>query len=376
MTSPIPPDWNEQISALPGAHILQTTCWAQIKAGVGWKALPRTWQIESTPGAAKPDAAAMILQRAIPIGGFAARLSVLYVPKGPMLNWADAALRSRVLDDLKAIAKKQHAIFIKIDPDVFLAYGALGAPEAADDPTGQSVRADLLRRGWIPSDEQIQFRNTMLIDLAPAEETLLANMKQKTRYNIRLAERKGVTIRRGSPADFPMLYRLYAETSLRDGFVIRDQGYYQSVWQTFLQAGHADFLLAEAEGETLAAVVLIHFADRAWYMYGMSSEKQREKMPNYLLQWEAMRTLKAGGVRWYDLWGAPDEFNERDSMWGVYRFKEGLGAQVARGLGAWDLPVQPLMYKLYTQTLPRLLDVMRKRGKEKTRQAHNQGGAQ
>ena len=362
--SSLPPNWNELVASQTNPHILQTREWAAIKTAYGWQASTQVWKTGS-----ELNGLALILRRSIPIGGFAARLNVLYIPKGPLLDWENAALRSRVLDDLKVIAKKQHAIFIKIDPDVYLGSGIPGTPEAAANPTGLALQTELLQRGWRPSEEQIQFRNTMLIDLGQSEADLLAQMKQKTRYNVRLAERRGVSVRFGTQADLPTLYQLYAQTSLRDGFVIREQAYYFKAWQTFLQAGSASILIAEAEGEILGAVILLRIKDRAWYMYGMSSENQRDKMPNYLLQWEAMRHLKACGVRWYDLWGAPDEFNESDSMWGVFRFKEGLGAKAAIGLGAWDLPVQPLLYKLYTQTLPRLLDWMRKRGKEQTRQS-------
>ena len=129
----------------------------------------------------------------------------------------------------------------------------------------------------------------------------------------------------------------------------------------------AEALIAEAEGKPLAALVIFHFAGRAWYMHGMSTQAQREKMPNYLLQWEAIRRLKRLGIETYDLWGAPDEFNESDPMWWVFRFKEGLGGQVVRHIGAWDLPLRPMLYRLYTHILPRLLDVMRRRGIERTR---------
>jgi len=101
----------------------------------------------------------------------------------------------------------------------------------------------------------------------------------------------------------------------------------------------------------------------------MSFEAHREKMPNYLLQWEAIRRAKARGCSVYDLWGAPDEFNESDSMWGVFHFKEGLGGKVIRTLGAWDYPGSLIWYKTYTQVIPRVLNVMRARGK-----AHTQKG--
>jgi lipid II:glycine glycyltransferase (peptidoglycan interpeptide bridge formation enzyme) len=377
-------EWNRLVAALPGAHVLQTAEWAQVKARLGWRPLFVTWDREQRysiskdrPPAGDPSAlaaAALILQRAIPVGGFAARLRILYAPKGPLLDWSDAPLRRRVLGDLHDLARKQGAFLLKIDPDVDLGVGIPGTPEAQENPAGVAVAADLGARGWRFSDEQIQFKNTVCLDLTTSEDDLLARMKQKTRYNIRLAERKGVTVRIGASADFSLLYRMYAETSVRDGFVIRDETYYRTVWQTFQKSPSASAsdplaepLIAEVTGEPVAAVFVFRFARRAWYIYGMSREAHREKMPNYLLQWEAMRRAKAAGCVAYDLWGAPDEFVESDPMWGVYRFKEGLGGEVVRRLGAWDLPVTPWLYRLYAQTLPKLLAVMRRRGKAETR---------
>ena len=161
---------------------------------------------------------------------------------------------------------------------------------------------------------------------------------------------------------------MYAETSLRDGFVIRDEGYYRQVWERFLHAGMLEPLVAEVAGQVVAGVMIFRFAGRAWYLFGMSREAQREKMPNYLLQWEAMRRARLAGCKVYDLWGAPDVFDETDGMWGVYRFKEGLGGQVLRTPGAWDFTARPLLYDLYTRLLPRLLDVLRRRGQDRTRQ--------
>ncbi len=360
--------WNACIAGLPGSHILQTWEWAALKARVGWRAWPQTWQDEG----GRVMAAAMVLQRPIPIGGLAARLSVLYAPRGPLLDWADAPLRRRVLADLAAWARRQGAIFLKIDPDVWL---DRGVPGAADDQpaAGQPVLADLKQSGWRFSADQIQFRNTVLIDLTPDLNALLANMKQKARYNLRLAERKGVTIRPAALADLPLLYRMYAETSARDGFVIREADYYLGLWTTMMQAGLGEPLLAEVDGQAVAGVVIFRFGGKAWYMHGMSLPAHREKMPNHLLQWEAMRRARAAGCHTYDLWGAPEVFDESDSLWGVYRFKEGLGGQVYRGLGAWDLPVRPGFYRLYTQILPRILNVMRRRGNARTRELVSAG---
>jgi lipid II:glycine glycyltransferase (peptidoglycan interpeptide bridge formation enzyme) len=127
-------------------------------------------------------------------------------------------------------------------------------------------------------------------------------------------------------------------------------------------------LIAEVEGEPVAAIFVFYFAGRAYYLYGMSREFHREKMPNYLLQWEAMRRARAAGCDAYDLWGAPDVFDEGDSMWGVFRFKEGLGGQVLRTLGAWDFTPRTFWYKLYSEILPRMLNLLRSRGKSRTKQ--------
>jgi lipid II:glycine glycyltransferase (peptidoglycan interpeptide bridge formation enzyme) len=222
--------------------------------------------------------------------------------------------------------------------------------------------------------DQIQFQNTVLIDLSAAEEEMLARMKPKTRYNIRLAEKKGVTVRTGTVDDLAMLYKMYAETSVRDGFVIRDENYYLTVWKLFMPPGangqpSAIPFIAEVDGQAVAAIFLFIFAGRAYYVYGMSRNLYREKMPTYLLQWEAMKIAKSNGCDAYDLWGAPEVFDESDSMWGVYRFKEGLGGEVIRTLGAYDFAPNKLWYKLYTEIVPRALDVMRSRGKEKTKQS-------
>jgi peptidoglycan pentaglycine glycine transferase (the first glycine) len=393
--------WNSLISNLPNPHFLQTYEWGQVKAKYGWSPLYVVWdekgnmKVETdvhrlSSFAFTPSAAALILKRQILRSGFAARLSILYSPKGPLLDWTNEPLRNRVLDDLQSFAKKRGAIFLKIDPDIVLGTGIPQSQEDVVDNTGQSVMAELKRRGWGYASDQIQFKNTVLIDLNPSEEELLARMKQKTRYNIRLAEKKGVSLRVGTLEDLGALYRMYAETSVRDGFVIRDEEYYKTVWQQFMAGNHSQFsnspvsshqslftgyelpsaepLIAEVDNEPVAAIFVFYFAGRAYYVYGMSRNVHREKMPAYLLQWEAMKRAKAKGCTVYDLWGAPETFDESDSLWGVYRFKEGLGGKVVRTLGAWDFAPNPLWYKMYSEIIPRLLDVMRARGKARTKQ--------
>lgn len=387
--------WNSVISHLANSHFLQTHEWGQVKAGYGWNPLYAVWTSDgkfSTFNETDPCslhvenciAATLILKRQILNKGFARQFSVLYAPKGPLLDWSNEPLRNRVLDDLQSFAKKRGAIFLKLDPDVVLATGVPGGQTEVHDTLGQAVKSDLKRRGWQYSSEQIQFRNTVHLDLTLPEEELLVRMKQKTRYNIRLAEKKGVVLRIGTSQDLSMLYRMYAETSLRDGFVIRDEAYYQTVWKSFMtnssftssndspitnyQLPFAEPLIAEVNNEPVAAIFVFYFAGQAYYVYGMSRNTHREKMPAYLLQWEAIKRAKALGCTVYDLWGAPEVFDERDSMWGVYRFKEGLGGKVVRTLGAWDFAPSQFWYKMYSEIMPRVLDVMRSRGQARTKQ--------
>jgi lipid II:glycine glycyltransferase (peptidoglycan interpeptide bridge formation enzyme) len=186
-------------------------------------------------------------------------------------------------------------------------------------------------------------------------------MKSKTRYNVRLAGRKGITVRPGDEADLPAFYRLMETTAERDRFAIHSQAYYEAAHRLFVPCGQGRLLLAEYKGQLLAGLVVLipgpGSGGTACYMYGASSDEHRNLMPTYLLQWEAMCWARQQGCRTYDLWGVPDEdeetlesqFLERsDGLWGVYRFKRGFGGRLVRTVGAWDLVYAPLRYRLYT----------------------------
>ena len=354
--------WNVALAELPTAHVLQTWEWGEFKSRYGWQPARYLWLDDD-----RPRAAASVLIRRLKHWPAA----VTYVPKGPALDYGDTALLEHVLARLENTARQERALFVKIDPDV-----------QADTAAGQAVVEILRHRGWRASAEQIQFRNTVCVDLTRSPDELLAAMKSKWRYNVRLAGRKGVTVRRGTSNDLPLLYQMYTETAARDGFVIRPEEYYHDAWAAFIEAGLAQPLIAElppASGglggvtEPVAMVLIFRFpstllrtsAGRAWYMYGASRATHREKMPNHLLQWEAMRWAREQGCTVYDMWGAPDVLDESDPLWGVYRFKRGFGGQFVRHIGAWDFPVSRLGYWLYTGVMPRVLAAMRRRHKQR-----------
>jgi lipid II:glycine glycyltransferase (peptidoglycan interpeptide bridge formation enzyme) len=344
------PEWDRALAGLPAAHVLQSWAWGEFKSRWGWTAERLLWLEDGAPAAA-----AQILARAIPYTPW----RFLYVTKGPALAYGNSGLAGRVLADLEEYSRRAGALFIKIDPDVARQYGepAEGCPP---EPAGQATLALLARRGWRFSPEQIQFRNTVWLDLSPTPDELLAGMKSKWRYNIRLAERKGVAIDAGTAAELPLFYRMYAETGARDGFLIRPESYYLDGWRQFIELGQAELLLARVGDEVVAGLILFFFGPTAWYMYGASTGQQRQLMPNYLLQWQALCRARARGCTRYDLWGAPDLFGEGDPMWGVYRFKQGFGGRVVQGLGAFDYPARPALYWAFVRALPRLRAVWRR----------------
>jgi peptidoglycan pentaglycine glycine transferase (the first glycine) len=349
--------WDRLLCQNLDGHLLQSWEWGQFKQRFGWKADYLSWQDDRE----QTRAAALVLKRSA-----LSHFSVLYCPRGPILDWSNESLRSSVLSDLAKVPESTGSIFIKIDPDIPLESGQPDPSFELLNPLGEQVILDMERLGWTCSDEQIQFKNSMYLDLRPSEDELLRGMKSKTRYNIRLAGRRGVTVRKGGEQDLDLLYRMYAATSLRDHFTIREQAYYQDAWGTFMKSGMAQPFIAEVDGEPVAAIIIFHYGRRAIYMYGMSLEIHREKMPNQLLQWEAIRWAKTMGYAIYDFWGAPDTFTEQDPMWGVYRFKSGFGAEVIRTPGAWDYVIRPTLYKVYNVILPKILSIMRKRGQSIT----------
>ena len=351
--------WNQTIATLPGANFLQTGEWAEVKAQVGWNREELTWHDED----GKLVAAAQLLVRSTRLMKFGPRVSIGYIPRGPLMDWTRQSLVERVIVDLEQSAREKGLVFLKIDPEVAVEQG--GFRNKGDQ---NAVQALLIEHGWRFSPEQIQFRNTMLLHLEGDESAWLTRMKQKTRYNLRLAQKSGVVVRIASAEDLPVLYIMLAETARRDGFIRRSAAYYLDVWSRFMKAGMAEGLIAEFADQPIAGLVMLFFGSRAWFVYGMSTGKHREKMPNYLLQWEAMRLAREKGCTSYDLWGAPDIPDETDPMFGVYRFKEGLGAELLCTIGAWDYPINPLLYRVYHYVIPRVLSVTRLIRKKKLMQ--------
>ncbi len=348
------PEWQKLLGDLGCNELLQTWAWGEIKSRWGWEPKRYVWLDHDTP-----VAACQLLQRTERRLGIS--VSILYAPRGPWVDWENHTRASRVLADLQAIGKQHGALFVKIDPALVTGTGIPDTEDAHENNRTAALLTQMQSAGWRYSPFQIQFKNSVILDLDRPEEDVLKSFKQKTRYNIRLAGRKNVTVRNGHVSDLELLYILYKNTASRDGFIIRPREYYLDTWQTLLDANLAQPLIAEVDGEPIAAVFTTRCGDTATYMYGMSSGKHREKMPTYVLQWDAMRWAQSEGCTRYDFWGAPDVFDETDSMWGVWRFKQGFRGTLVRTAGAWDLPIRTVGYHLYVKVMSRLLKLMQSR---------------
>ena len=317
-----PQAWDQFIEDHPDAHILQTSPWGELKSAFGWQ--PRYVQQGSL--------GALVLFRRLPLG-----LSIAYIPRGPIGSdncWDDFW---PVVDD---VCRKERAVFLRVEPNVW--------EPVPDDFSKTNLP------GFVQSDQTIQPPRTILIDLAKNEDEILMEMKSKTRYNIRLAARKDVVVRESD--DIETFHRMMLTTGERDEFGVHSRDYYQRAYDCFAPRGACVLLLAEYEGQPLAGLMAFAHGETAWYFYGASTDQERNRMPTYLLQWEAMRWAKAKGCLVYDLWGVPDQSQDQlenafldrsDGLWGVYRFKRGFGGELRRTVGAWDRVYQPALYKLY-----------------------------
>ncbi|HEY2981663.1 MAG TPA: peptidoglycan bridge formation glycyltransferase FemA/FemB family protein [Anaerolineales bacterium] len=316
-------EWRAFILAHPEIHLLQMAEWGELKSGFGWRAV-RLLTAET---------GVQLLLRKLPFG-----LTIAYLPK-PGLDPARWVRAETLRAEIDAVCRRNRAIFCKIELDCWQDESA--APPAYDAKS-------------LPSRQDIQPPRTILIDLRGSEDEILGRMKQKTRYNIKLAEKKDVSVRPWQ--DLAAFHDMLQATGRRDGFGVHSLAYYQRAYELFHPIGGCELLVAEYEGRPLAALMVFAHGRRAWYVYGASTDEERNRMPTYLLQWAAMRWAKARGCDEYDLWGVPDEDeptleagfeSRRDGLWGVYRFKRGFGGELKRAVQVLDRVYMPWLYRLY-----------------------------
>jgi len=308
-------EWEQYQSNNNNPHILQTFGWGDLKSNFGWE--PNRVLIEDKP--------IQILFRKLPLN-----FTIAYLPK-ITLDINNDELWSQV--DHYCRSKK--SIFLKYEPDEF------------EDCNNQNKIPKMFTLG-----KSIQPQRTIIVDLNGSETDWLNRMKPKTRYNIRLAIKKNIKIVQSD--DIDTFYKLMIDTSERDNFGVHSKKYYQLAYQAFVENQNVALLLAYYQDEPLAGLMVFKSGERSWYFYGASNNKERNRMPTYLLQHEAMKWANSRGCKMYDLWGIPDEnedvleaeFDKRsDGLWGVYRFKRGFGGEIIRSATALDRIYNPLLYK-------------------------------
>lgn len=310
--------WNDFIYQNQNAHLLQSGAWASLKSQFGWE--PHFF-VEN-------DCGAQVLVKSYPLG-----FKFAYLPKGPVgSEW------TLIWPAIHKFCKQEGVFSLRVEPDCW----------ESDYLYNKKKLVGFHR------STPIQPTRTLLIDLTPSEDKILSCMKQKTRYNIRLAGKKGVKV--NSSKNIGLFFSIMKVTGERDEFGIHGQEYYQNAYEAFSKNNACELFIASHEKKSLAGIMVFMQGERAWYLYGASNDEERERMPTYLLQWEAIRWAKNKGCVEYDLWGVPDEDEEileknfttrSDGLWGVYRFKRGFGGKLMRSIGAWDYIYLPFRYKLF-----------------------------
>jgi len=345
MTSLTKHEWENFTSQYPDIHLLQSAAWGELKAHFGW----------SVERIGAGDLGAQVLFRTV-----IPYVTMAYIPKGPVgLTSPSEPGWENFLAEIDRVCRKKHAFLLRIEPDAWESASRIETQEP-NQAAWVEPFFDSLPPGLQFSPYSIQPPRTIVVSLAAAEELILNRMKQKTRYNIRLAQRSEVKI--SSTDNLDLFSEMIQETGERDQFGVHDRYYYQSCFKIFKPLGQCELLLASFEDEPLAMLMVFARGRRAWYLYGASRNIHREKMPTYLLQWEAIRWAIQHGCQTYDLWGVPDEdletleanFSDRSAgLWGVYRFKRGFGGALLRSAGPWERIYNPFLFRIYRYWLQR-----------------------
>lgn len=329
ITYPDKERWNDFVASSPQCPILQSFEWGELKSQFGWQPIRIAISDQG-----KIVAGISILKREIPY----IKHSIFYAPRGPIVDLTNRQLVEFLLDAVEKEAEKHKAISLKIDPAVL--------------EEEQLLLNGLKNLGFEKAKKQIQPRATILLDLKPDLDDILMSFEEKTRYNVRLAQRKGIVVKEDpSERGINTFYQMYQTTAQRDNFLVHPLKYYQAVRETIFEKGLGTNFIAYYKDQPIAGVIVFCFGSKVWYMYGASTSEHRNKMPNHLLHWQIMQWAKEKGFKTYDLWGIPANPVPSHPLFGVYRFKKGFGGRAVKFMGAYDFPHSPLFYNLFEHGL-------------------------
>ena len=276
-----------------------------------------------------------ILIRKMPIFG-----NFMYISRGPICDIHDEKILKDLTNGLEQLAKKYKAFTLKWEPDV-----------KSDDLEFRKIATKLgfkIKDDAKDFSEGIQPRYVFRLDLkGKTEEKIFADFHQKTRYNIRLATKKGVVIKEGTREDLKDFHKIMEVTGKRDDFMIRPLSYFEKMYDE-LAPEHLKLMMAyTAEGEPISGIIDIIYGNKIWYLYGASSNEHRNLMPNYLLQWNMIKYSIEHKKDMYDFRGVVGVVDESHPQYGLYRFKKGFNAEFTEFIGELYINYKPLTYKMY-----------------------------
>jgi peptidoglycan pentaglycine glycine transferase (the first glycine) len=329
-----PTGWDDAAVRSPAGHVLQSAAWAKIREAQGWRAEFHRF--------GTPLPVALVLWRSLPAGQ-----SLAYVPRGPIAG-SESELQ-QALARLATLARERRAIFLKVDPEIDADSGA-GALRSAGFRRAPDIQPVIA---------------TLELELAPEEDALFAALEKDTRWSVRQAEKRGVTLRDASgETDLRALYDLYVETGQRAGFITRTWDYYRRMWGTLIESGHAKVRLAEKDGTPVAGALTWRCGEREVYQSAATNDAGRSAYAAYGLLWRCIIEARKGGARRFDFGGIPVDVTRKDDpMYGPYQFKKGFGGAPRRFVGAHDAVPNGLLYRAYAVAAPLYTNGLRLAGR-------------
>ncbi len=320
--------WDTFLTDQPFFARLQSWAWGEFKEKLGWT----TYRVAVRDNG-EIVAGAQMLIKPLPLGK-----SVAYVPRGPAGRWYHDEAAHLLFGELKCIARKNGAVFLKIEP-------------AIDDTP--EMQALLKKYQFRKSRMNNQPKSTILLNLNQEQDEILSQMRKTTRRYIRRTEKEGITVRFGTSEDLPAYLDLMGLTGKRKRFSVRNQKYYQSEWEALSTGQQGALLLACHRDQVIAARVIYRFGSHAAEFHA-GSRVVPGLHPNYLLAWEGIKWAQSKGCLTYDMWGIPDEIDpeneeskkieRRGGLWGVYQFKRGFSTNIISYIGAYDCIFIPSLY--------------------------------
>jgi len=304
----------------PDGHPMQTYSWGEFKKSHGWT--PRYFQVNDAHG---------ICGSFVGLEKSKFGIRILYIPKGPL--WSNDESREFIFSKIKQLAKEY--FFVRISPASF---------NLSQNNAFQDI---LQNNGFMYSkNKQLQTKATIYIDINPAEEDILASFHTKTRYNVRLAEKRGVTVENLHVKDIDVFYELMQKMAKRQSYSLHNKDYFLDLFQN--HSGIVDFFVARYEGKIIGTLVILHGSQKSFYLYGAFDNEYRKHMANYLLHWEVIKFAKNRGDKIYDLQGIPVDTSPEHPMYNFYKFKKGFSNKEIEFPGEYDFTNYKLFYKIWS----------------------------